>query len=51
MIGCDHLPIGKAIDNRDPDPQDVARKRRDSRSTIPVCSCGSTNITVGDFVK
>lgn len=36
------------FENIKPDAQAVARKRVDARNSRPQCSCGSTNIEIGE---
>lgn len=40
----------EGFDSRDPHPTAVARKRADSRDAVPVCTCGSSDIQIGDLV-
>ena len=40
----------EGFDSKDPHPTLVARKHVDRRDSVPVCSCGSSEILIGDFV-
>jgi len=40
----------EGFESDDPAPTAVARKRVDRRDAVPICSCGSSEVVLGEFV-
>jgi hypothetical protein len=48
---CRSSTSWEGFKNHAADPNDIGRKRADSRDSRPECECGSRKIIVGDLMK